>query len=152
MKLALSDMDLYTNITVEFLKERTPLINGSLACVIDTNIPKESIEYLIENVKVPIFMDTVSVKKTEKIKDLLHNIYTIKPNIYEAEILAGMKINDIHDIKKATDIIIKKGVKKLFLTMGKDGVYYKDEHVESILPTLSLDVLNTTGAGDSFFA
>lgn len=152
MKVALSDMDLYNNITIEFLEERIEFINDSLACVIDTNIPKESIEYLVENVKVPIFIDTVSVKKTEKIKNLLHNIYSLKPNIYEAEVLSDIEIKSMNDVKKAVDIITDKGVKRLFVTMGKDGVYYKDEKGEGTLPSLSLDVVNTTGAGDAFFA
>lgn len=152
MRLALSDMDLYENITVEFLEERLEFINGSLACVIDTNIPKGSIKYLIENVNVPIFVDTVSVKKTEKIYDLLHNIYSLKPNIYEAEVLSGISIKDIDDVKKAANIITDSGVKRLFITMGKDGVYYKDEKSEGILPSLSLDIVNTTGAGDAFFS
>lgn len=152
MRLALSDMDLYENITIEFLEERLDFINASLACVIDTNIPKESIKYLIDNVNVPIFVDTVSVKKTEKIEGLLHNIYSLKPNIYEAEVLSGISIENIDDVKKAANIIAGKGVKRLFITMGKDGVYYKDDRLEGILPSLSLDIVNTTGAGDSFFA
>ena len=152
MKLALSDMDLYENITIEFLEERLEFINSSLACVIDTNIPEESIKYLIDKVSVPIFIDTVSVKKTEKIFNLLHNIYSLKPNIYEAEILSGVEIKNVDDVKKAAKIITDKGVKRLFISMGKDGVYYKDEFNEGILPSLSLDIVNTTGAGDSFFA
>lgn len=152
MKLALSDMDLYENITVEFLEERLEFINSSLACVIDTNIPQESIKYLIDNVNVPIFVDTVSVKKTEKILDLLYNVYSLKPNIYEAEFLSGIKIKDIDDVKKAADIITNKGVKRLFISMGKDGVYYKDEFGQGVLPSMSLNIVNTTGAGDSFFA
>ena len=97
-------------------------------------------------------MDTVSVKKTEKIEGLLHNIYSLKPNIYEAEVLSGISIENIDDVKKAANIIAGKGVKRLFITMGKDGVYYKDDRLEGILPSLSLDIVNTTGAGDSFFA
>ena len=152
MKIALSDMDLYENITIDFLEERLEFINNSKACVIDTNIPKESIEYLIENVKAPIFVDTVSINKTEKIKDLLNNIYALKPNIYEAEVLSNTSIRNSDDLKKAAHIIFNKGVKRLFITMGKDGVYYKDELDEGILPSLSLDIINTTGAGDSFLA
>lgn len=152
MKLALSDMDLYENISVDFLKKRIDFINESAACVIDTNIPKESIEYLVENVRVPIFVDTVSVKKTEKIDGLLHNIYGLKPNIYEAEVLSGMKIEDLDDMKKAANLITDSGVKNLFISMGKDGVYFKDEVDEGILPSLSIDIVNTTGAGDAFFA
>lgn len=152
MELALSDMDLYEKMTPEFLEKRIEFINDSLACVIDTNIPKESIQYLIENVKVPIFVDTVSVKKTTKIHDLCYNIYSLKPNIYEAEVLSGLTIKDLEDVKAAAHILTNQGIQRLFITMGENGVYYKDETDEGILPSFSLNVVNTTGAGDAFFA
>lgn len=152
MNLALSDMDLYDNISLEFLESKLDFINNSRACVIDTNIPKESIEFLAYNLRVPIFIDTVSVNKTKKIVDILDKVYSLKPNIYEAELLSKIQINDMGDVIKAAHIITKQGVKKLYISMGNKGVYYKDETKEGLLPSLTLDIVNTTGAGDAFFA
>lgn len=152
MQLAISDMDIYKYLTPEFLSKRLDIINNSRACVLDTNIPKDSIEYLVDNVKVPIFIDTVSIKKTEKLMDCLYNVYSLKPNIREAEILSGTKIKGKDDLSNAANIILNKGVKKLYISLGADGVYYTDGIMEGILPSITDEIINTTGAGDSFLA
>lgn len=152
MAVAISDMEIYEMITPEFLKERLDIINNSRACISDTNIPKESLTFLMENVKVPIFIDTVSIHKTEKIKDNLHNIHGLKPNILEAEILSGIKISSDDDVKKAADILLGKGIKQLFLTLGSNGVYITDGKYSGQLPTMVKKIVNATGAGDSFIA
>lgn len=152
MEVAISDMEIYRHITPDYLKEKLEVINNSKVCIVDTNIPEESLKYLMNNCNVPIFLDTVSTKKTEKIKDSIQNIHTLKPNIIEAEILSNMKINTIGDLEKATNIILEKGVKRLFISLGSKGVYYTDgTHKGNILP-IETKVINTTGAGDSYIA
>lgn len=152
MQYAISDMKIYENITPAYLRDKLEVINNGEACVLDTNIPQESLNYLMDNCKVPVFIDTVSTNKTEKIKHILHNIHTLKPNIIEAEILSDMSIENLHDLEKATDIIIKKGVKNIFLTLGSKGVYYTDGKSRGSILPIATDVVNTTGAGDSFLA
>ncbi|WFA09972.1 carbohydrate kinase family protein [Tissierella sp. Yu-01] len=152
MQLAISDMGIYEYMTPFFLSSRLHIINNAQACVIDTNIPSVSLDYLMDNVRVPIFVDTVSKKKTEKIKDFIHNIYAIKPNIYEAEILSGMSIKSEDDYKLATEIILDKGVKEIYMSLGSEGVYYTDGKSFGKLPVISDKIVNTTGAGDSFLA
>lgn len=152
MQLAISDMEIYQYITPSYLQEKLDLINGAKACVLDTNISLDSLIYLMDNCKVPIFLDTVSISKTEKIKDFIHNIHTLKPNIFEAEILSSMKINNDDDLEIATDIILKKGVKNLFVSLGEKGVYYSDGENKGKVPILKTSMVNTTGAGDSFLA
>lgn len=152
MAVAVSDMSIYDMITPEFLKERLGIINNSMACICDTNIPKESLEYIMDNVKVPIFVDTVSINKTEKLKDNIHNIFAIKPNILEAQILSGINIQSDDDLIKATDLLIEKGIKQLYLSLGPKGVYYTNGKDKGMLPSVTKNIVNVTGAGDSFLA
>lgn len=152
MQLAISDMEIYENITPSYLEENLDMINGGVVCIADTNITQESLNYLMDNCKVPIFIDTVSTNKTEKIKNVLHNIHTLKPNIIEAEILSGMKIVSMEDLEKATDLIIDKGVKNIFVTLGPKGVYYTDGKTKGSILPVSTEIINTTGAGDSYLA
>lgn len=152
MQLAISDMEIYENITPSYLEENLDMINDGAVCIADTNITQESLNYLMDNCKVPIFIDTVSTNKTEKIKNVLHNIHTLKPNIIEAEILSGMKIVTMEDLEKATDLIIDKGVKNIFVTLGPKGVYYTDGKTKGSILPVSTEIINTTGAGDSYLA
>ncbi|MDU5082922.1 PfkB family carbohydrate kinase [uncultured Tissierella sp.] len=152
MQVAISDMEIYKYITPSYLEKKLEIINGGAACVVDTNIPEESLEYLMDNSKVPIFLDTVSTKKTEKIKDSIRNVHTLKPNIIEAEILSNMKIITAEDLEKATSIILKKGIKRLFVSLGARGVYYTDGTIKGSILPIPTEIINTTGAGDSYIA
>lgn len=106
----------------------------------------------MDNCTVPLFMDTVSVSKTERIKNSIHNIHTLKPNIIEAEILSGMKIKNDTDLESASMIIHNKGVKWLFISLGSNGVYYSDGKNSGKLSPIDTKIVSTTGAGDSFLA
>ncbi|MDR1254160.1 MAG: carbohydrate kinase family protein [Oscillospiraceae bacterium] len=159
MQLAVSDMDVCNNLTPLFLSKKLDIINGCQACVIDANIPKESIEYLTTHCSVPIFLDTVSRRKTEKIKDIINNLYAIKPNLLELEIISDLNVVNIESknerfgcIKKAAQKILSKNIKQIFVSMGKDGVYYFSKDEEGYVPCISVPVVSTSGAGDSFLS
>ncbi|MFA5576502.1 MAG: PfkB family carbohydrate kinase [Tissierellaceae bacterium] len=152
MQLAISDMNIYKYISPDYLNEKLAIINGGQACVLDTNIPLNSLEFIMDNVEVPIFLDTVSVEKARKIKNSIHNIHTLKPNILEAETLSNMKIRDRKDLERASEVIIKKGVKNVFVSLGSEGVYYTNGSEKGEIPILESKAINTTGAGDSFLA
>ncbi len=152
MALAISDMDIYTKLTPQYFENIIDFINNSKVCVVDTNIHSSSFEYLMDNVKVPIFLDTVSTKKTRKIRDIIKNVYALKPNILEAEILSGIKIENENDLDKASDIILDKGIENLYISMGPRGIYYANKETKGHLFPPKVDIKNTTGAGDTFMA
>ncbi len=153
MELAVSDMKSVSLLSVEFLSKILPDINQSKVLVIDANIPQESIEFLCQNVNVPIFIDTVSTIKTHKILNSLSYIHTIKPNKIEAEILSGIEISSHEDLKKAAKIIMTKGVKNVFISLGAEGLFYANESDMGIQsPTPTTNITNTTGCGDAAMA
>ncbi|MCK9443655.1 MAG: carbohydrate kinase family protein [Tissierellaceae bacterium] len=152
MQLAISDMEIYKYITPKYLSEKLGVINGGKACVLDTNISIESFKFVMDYVEVPIFLDTVSIEKTRNIKDLIYGVHTLKPNILEAEILSNMKIENRDDLEEATDIIMKKGVKNVFVSLGSEGVYYTNGVDKGSIPIIKSETVSTTGAGDSFLA
>lgn len=153
MQYSVSDMEIYKNLTPDYLSQKLNIINNAVACVIDTNIPDESIEYIMDNCRCPIFLDTVSTKKTEKICNKLRNIYAIKPNINEAEILSGITIKSEEDLELISDKLVSRGIENLFITLGKKGVYYSNRNVRGIIPVCkNVNIVSTTGAGDTFIA
>lgn len=152
MCLAVSDMEVCNLITPDYISTKMALINGAEACVIDTNIPEDTIDFLLSNCKSKIFLDTVSTKKTMKIKDNLRHVFAIKSNILETEILSGQKISSMDDVRLAAKKILKLGIENIFVSMGKDGVYYSDGVNCGVVDCVKTDVVNTTGAGDSFMS
>lgn len=152
MRLAVSDMEIYRHMTPTFLEERMEFLNQCGVCVADTNIPAETLAYLMDTCQVPIFIDPVSVQKSEKLKPILHNVTALKPNILEAQVLTGIKMQSPESLDQMADKLHERDVKFVFISLGKDGVYYSDGEQKGIEPCFPCPVVNTTGAGDSFFA
>ena len=153
MVVAISSMDIYEKMTVEFIKQKKQVINDSRLCIIDTNIPREVIEYVITNHdKVDFFLDTVSTAKSKKVKDIIGYFHTIKPNRIEAEILTGIEINNDDDLKRASEYLLKKGVKNVFISLGQNGVFYNDGYKMNYIKIPKIKAVNATGAGDAFMA
>ena len=152
MALAVSDMEICKRITPAYLAANLGLLNNAQAVVADTNIPEESLLYLAENLTVPLFVDTVSTKKAEKIRPILHKIHTLKPNRLEAELLSGVKIESPADVAKAADKLTELGLHRMFISMGADGVYAAMDGNAVQLPNLPGRMVNTTGCGDAFMA
>lgn len=149
MQLALSDMDVCSMITPEYIDKNADIINGSSAVVADCNLSAETLMHIKDICKVPLFIDTVSVTKSAKIKNDLKGIYAVKPNILEAEELSGISINTKEDCIRAADIILGNGAENVFISMGADGMLAADANNIFIVGRYDTHVVNTTGAGDA---
>lgn len=152
MELAISDMHIYEKLTPDYLAGKIDLINRGAACIIDTNLPVESIKFLAEHVKVPLFCDPVSTTKAEKLQGVLSHIHTLKPNRLEAELLSGVAITDKKSLNKALDVLLDAGIERLFVSLGSDGLLVADKNERFKMAPLKANVVNTTGAGDSMMA
>lgn len=152
MALAVSDMRVCDEITPAYLEKHQGLLSNAQVIVADTNIPVESLEYLANCCAVPLFCDPVSTKKAEKLRPILSKIHTLKPNLLEAELLSGVKIEKEADIEKAADRLFEMGVHRLFISLGAKGVYAATKEKRLRIPNLPVNPLNTTGCGDSFMA
>ena len=153
MKVAINQMDIIDEISIDFIQHKRQVIEGSKVCVLDTNIRTEVLHYVLDQFRNTIFfLDTVSSRKALKIKDRIGAFHTIKPNRIEAELLSGIRIEKLADMRKASEFFIEKGVKRVFITLGSEGVFYNDGSTFRLIPNPRVDVVNATGAGDAFIA
>lgn len=152
MACAISDMEICEFLTPAYFEREMDLINAAKALVIDTNLPEETIRYLAENVKVPVFADTVSVTKAVRVKEVLKYLHTLKPNRLEAELLTGIKVETQEDACKAADILLEQGVTQAFVSLGTDGVLAASAKGREFIPSLKSEIVSLTGAGDAFTA
>lgn len=60
-------------------------------------------------------------------------------------------LTDIEDPKGAAEALIAKGLKIVAVTLGKDGAYIATKEGGAVVPGFSSKVVDTTGAGDSFW-
>ena len=77
-------------------------------------------------------------------------ITIIKPNEHEAGLLSGIKIDSPEDAFKAGEWFLNKGVGTAVITMGENGTVVCGDNTRQYIETLTVDAVDTTGAGDIF--
>ena len=152
MALAVSDMSICDQITPSYLAANLGLIQNAQVVVVDTNIPPESLAYLADNCNAPIFCDPVSTIKAEKLRPVLGKLHTLKPNRLEAELLSGIPIREKADVEKAAAALLETGLRRVFISLGAEGVYAATHTQQLWMPNFPVNMVNTTGCGDAFMA
>ena len=152
MAMALSDMEICDRITPSYLSANQQVLQNAQVVVADTNVPTETLVYLAENCSAPIFCDPVSTIKAEKLRPVLNKIHTLKPNRLEAELLSGVEIHSKADAEAAAKVLLDKGVQRVFLSLGTEGMYAATAETQIWMENIPGDMVNTTGCGDSVMA
>jgi pseudouridine kinase len=83
---------------------------------------------------------------------VLGRLHTLKPNRIEAELLSGVEIRDEASLDRAAGALLETGLRRVFLSLGGDGVLAADHSGRARLPCLPGNKVNTTGCGDAFMA
>jgi len=99
MEVAVSDMKILEEISLEYLRSKAYLIKGSKIVVMDTNIPEESIEYVVDlcnKVKVPVLIEPVSMEKAKKLRKIVNGcekstVDYITPSKNELKSILGVR-------------------------------------------------------------
>ncbi len=152
MASAVSDMEICDRITPEYVTGNLSLLNHAQVVVADGNLPAETLDCIARNCTAPIFADPVSVTKAERLKPVLGRLHTLKPNRLEAELLSGVSIRDERTLRLAAEKLLETGLRRVFLSLGSEGVLAADGKEQLLYPGLRTEVRNTTGAGDAFMA
>ena len=161
MKLALADMDIMDKMTEEHLKSKTAIISQSTIVVLDTNLPEKIISFITDRFKnKPVFfLDAVSAKKAERARSAAGFLDTIKLSRAEASALSGIAIPENSSLQnqeaalgEAASWFLDRGTRRVFITLGKEGVYAAARNKHFLKPAQYVRPVNTSGAGDAFMA
>jgi pseudouridine kinase len=156
MLMAVNDMSVMDELTPEFIRSNANYIRNAKLVFLDTGLSSEIIDMVFdEYADCKIFVDAVSVNRAPRIAPHLSKIDTLKCNALEAAYLADMTIRTMKDVQKAAQILIDKGVRRVFITHGAKGVYRlsaDDDLQMSFVKAKADHVGSVTGAGDAFMA
>ena len=152
MELALCDAELAGRITPDYLSEQAEVLNRAAAVVLDTNIPAESVLWLAKHVTAPLFADTVSVAKAEKLRPVLGKLFLLKPNRIEAELLSGVRITDRTSLELAAAKLLQTGLQRVCISLGPEGVYCAWDTERHLQPCPGTRLVNASGGGDAMMA
>ena len=152
MYVAICDNQIIFKLTEKSIDSYLKQITKDDILVMDTNLSEEIISYVMNHVDARIFIDPLSIEKTEKIKDHLKNIYACKPNIYEAEAMVGKKIRTLEELCAAGDTLLAKGVRHVCISLGDKGMYYQNSDERYLVQITPQQMVNASGAGDACMA
>ena len=133
--------------------------NAQLLCdadmvVCDGNLSAQTVERLCEVCLSPLYLDPVSTSWAKEIKPFIASFDTVKPNALELTALTDCPTNTIEEIEHAAGLLIAQGVRRVFVSMGEEGMLYKGRegtiHKKCRRPFDRM--VNATGAGDASMA
>jgi len=156
MAIALADMTIYNEVKEYFFENHWHHIQSAKMILLDTNFPAEVISQVInycKNTGIPICIAPVSAPKTDKLPASLEGATWLIANHKEAEALSKQDITSEGDYYRAAEVILARGVEKVVITRGEQGlIYYTNNGEAGAIVPPSVPVVEVTGAGDSLMA
>ena len=132
-----------------------PAIEEASFVLMQLEIPIDTVEFITELAnrgKMRIILNPAPAPTKALSDNLMRNLYIITPNRVEAEMLTGIKVNDIDSAKLAAKALQEKGVEIVIITLGEQGALILDNNVFIEIPAEKVTAVDTTAAGDVFNA
>jgi ribokinase len=129
-------------VTPEYAEKTTDFLKTCDLIMIQQEIPEETVEYvadLCNQIEVPLLLNPAPARKTSQ--KVIDGASYLTPNEHEADVLFnGMKPSEA----------LKQYPDKVIITEGAAGVRYHNGTKEILVPSFKVEVVDTTGAGDTF--
>jgi pseudouridine kinase len=150
--LAASDMSTMEEFPLGPLAEAVKRLNAHKLTVLDANLTEEALRCVAEHSENLLMGETVSIAKAKRFRAILPRLYAVKANAGELAALTGRRIESERDIARAGADLLAAGVKRVFVTMGREGACCVDGGGMTRTPGFPAAVRSVTGAGDAFCA
>ena len=154
MLMAMSDMHIIKRLDAQFVDDNVQLLCDADMVVCDGNLSAQTVERLCEVCLSPLYLDPVSTSWAKELRPFVASFDTIKPNALELEALTDCPCTTLDEIDHAAGLLIEQGVRRVFVSMGAQGMLYKGRegtiHRKCKKPFDRM--VNATGAGDASMA
>ncbi len=140
-------------ITVEEVEASRKAIAGSKIMICQNEIPlevtKRALQIAREEGVITLF-NPAPAPLVELSNEYFELTDIFCPNETESELLTHRTVKTLDDAIDAGKALIKKGVKKVMMTLGSKGCLFVDEKSHTHIPGAQVQAFDTTGAGDCF--
>lgn len=129
------------HVTVDYVKENLSVLDDAKMVVLQLEVPLDTVEYVTNycfEKGIDVILNPAPAVKLEQ--SLIDKATYITPNETELEIVFNDSISNV----------LEKYPNKVIMTKGSEGVFYHDGNTIVNVPSYKVDVVDTTGAGDSF--
>lgn len=124
-------------------------IENAAALILQLETPLETVAWAAEVAHaagVPVILNPAPARKLPR--SLYPLVDWITPNETEAEILTGVKVTDANSAVRAVNVLKRRGVRHVIITMGAMGVYCGD--CGRLFPAKKVKAVDCVAAGDTF--
>ncbi|HSK67781.1 MAG TPA: PfkB family carbohydrate kinase, partial [Candidatus Limnocylindria bacterium] len=147
MRAAVNDMAALEAITPECLEGMAGELSSFDACVLDANLREDTLVKAAHILRCPLVADPVSAAKAPRLSRILPRLHAVKPNLLEALAMTGRE-----DAEGAAARLLGMGVRRVFISLGPEGVYWADGTTQGRVPVHAVLTASETGAGDAMTA
>jgi len=81
---------------------------------------------------------------------LLKRVSILTPNETEAALLAGVEVSDAVSAAKAAEVLLRRGVQTVVITLGARGAFVAGPEAHGLVPGFPVKPVDTVAAGDIF--
>ena len=97
---------------------------------------------------VPVILNPAPARALPN--SLLSKISILTPNETEASVLTGVEVSDGASAARAAEVLRRRGVETVIVTLGAGGALVSDRDGARLIPGFKVKAVDTTAAGDVF--
>lgn len=149
------DLSHFKGILEEYGDE---IFRQARSVVVEIDLPGEVIEQVFDYAKqynIPVFAVVSNMSIALKRRDLIRRSACFVCNQQEVELFFAESFNS-YNIDELVERIAQKAkeaaIDQIVVTLGEHGAIYASDVEKGHVPAHKVDVLDTTGCGDAFFA
>lgn len=138
-------------VTTEWIDDRWDDISKSSLILLQHEIPIKTVFHIISRAaedSIPIVLNPAPIYPIPE--EYLKQISVLIVNEIECASLIGFSINNHRKAKDAAEILHRKGIDSVIVTMGSGGALILNADNNFHQPAFQVDVVDTTAAGDTF--
>jgi ribokinase len=139
------------SFSIEDADRLLPIIRDAGIVLLQLEIPLTTVEKIVTLAKSASIKVVLNPAPAEVLSDtLLNGLYLITPNETEAEMLTGIRVEDMEGARLAANYLKEKGVQHVIITLGSKGAFASTGEFEGLVAAPVVKAVDSTAAGDVF--
>ncbi len=138
-------------LTPEITDKYRDVILSANIILMQLEIPVETVFHvarMVHAANIPVVLNPAPAREIDT--EILPMLACITPNEHEALLVSGLFPPDAKLVSEMAAEIQRKGVKSVIITLGSEGVLYREGATEEKVPGIPVKAVDTTAAGDTF--
>jgi ribokinase len=138
-------------LSVEDVSRATAKIADAHVLLLQLETPVDTVRHAAQLARkngVQVILNPAPARDLEDA--LLRCVTVLTPNESEAELLTGIKVDSEETAQQAAEMLRKRGVGTVIVTMGSKGAQLVTEGKSILIPSKQISAADTTAAGDAF--